>query len=77
MATFNSRPDCQAECMQCKWTCRTVNAVGVAAQHAKRHKHTVRVEVTRVIHFDESGEFAKGVAEARERRARKAAGEEP
>ena len=40
-----------AICRDCGWTCEAKNAVGVAAQHARRHEHTVDVEVTRNVRF--------------------------
>ena len=41
-----------ATCWTCGWELESNNAVGVAAQHARRYGHQVDVEVTRNIRFD-------------------------
>lgn len=42
---WSTKLDYDAECQTCGWRCLSRNAQGVAAQHARKHKHCVRVEV--------------------------------
>jgi hypothetical protein len=51
---WSTRPDYRAECLTCGWFCQAKNAQGVAAQHARKHKHCVRVEVevTRIYNHE-------------------------
>lgn len=45
--------DCLAHCATCEWEADTRNAVGLAAQHARRNPtHEVRAEQTIVMIWD-------------------------
>lgn len=54
---WSTKPDARADCLTCGWQCLERNAHGVGAQHARKHGHTVRVEVVRA-HYYEHGEKA-------------------
>lgn len=45
---WSVKPYFRAECLTCGWSCQAQNAQGIAAQHARRHKHCVRVEIENV-----------------------------
>lgn len=49
---WSTKPDVVAECLTCgkHWESRNAHAVG--AQHARKHGHSVRIEVTRVHIYD-------------------------
>lgn len=51
---WTTRGDFIAECEGCDWKCYSRNALGVAAQHAKRHGHYVRVTIERTVIYDYS-----------------------
>lgn len=45
----------RAECEDCGWTLDAKNAIGVAAQHARRYGHKVRVEIESFVRFEPTG----------------------
>lgn len=51
---WSARPHYNANCLTCGWNCQAKNAQGVAAQHARKHKHCIVVEVavTRVYNHE-------------------------
>lgn len=52
---WSTRPDYRANCLTCGWQLQSRNAQGTAAQHARRHKHCVviDVELVRVYNHEE------------------------
>lgn len=50
---WRTKPTFRADCDQCDWKCYAQNADGVAAQHARRHRHVVRVEIERIVVYGE------------------------
>ena len=43
---------CYANCFDCGWELDARNAMGVAAQHAKKYGHQVHVETTLLVMFN-------------------------
>lgn len=50
--TAVTKPDIQAECLDCGFRQYGVNGQGLAAQHADRTGHWVRVEVSRAVNYN-------------------------
>lgn len=45
---WGTKPRYSVECLTCGWKLEGSNAMGTAAQHARNHKHCVRVAIERV-----------------------------
>lgn len=47
-------PIAEAECLDCGWKCDSRNAWAVGAKHARKHSHHVRIEITKVFHYNDT-----------------------
>lgn len=56
---WRTKPSVMGECEDCDKEFYTRNGVGLAAQHARRYDHTVRVESTIALYFNDKREPAK------------------
>lgn len=56
MKKWVTQADFDAGCETCGWRCRERNALGVGAQHARRHGHKVRVQIDRAVIYDGAAE---------------------
>lgn len=54
---WSTRRDCTAECQDCNWRCDASNADGVGAKHARKHKHTVRVQVEFALIYEHGRKY--------------------
>ena len=54
---WGTKPHVMAECMDCEWRSGAKNAHAVGAVHARRHSHTVRVEVTHVYIYEHGSKY--------------------
>lgn len=48
---WTTKPDYDAECMDCGWRCSGRNALGTAARHHDSTKHNVRVGVETAVYY--------------------------
>lgn len=49
---WKTKQQVSAECSDCGWRSDAPNGHGLGAQHARRNRHYVRVEVVRSYHYD-------------------------
>jgi len=56
---WKTRRDVQAECLTGGWKCFARNAHGAAAKHARKHVHSVRVEIAFVCIYDHGDHYSK------------------